>query len=130
MPPESIPCQKNRDAQLRRKPITDETRKKLSEVNKGRKLSEEHKKKLSESKQGNKLSEETKQKIKNSRLKGINNPKSKKVEQYDIDNNFITIFNSISEAAKECNTFHSSISACCHGKKKTSGGFIWKFRGN
>ena len=110
--------------------ISDESKQKISETMKGIKKSDKMRKKLSESKQGNKLSEETKQKIKNSRLKGINNPKSKKVEQYDIDNNFITIFNSISEAAKECNTFHSSISACCHGKKKTSGGFIWKFRGN
>lgn len=33
----------------------------------------------------------------------------------------------MSAAAKECNTFHSSISACCSGKKNTSGGFKWKF---
>jgi hypothetical protein len=51
-------------------PMSDETRKKLSEAHKGKKLSEEHKKKLSEARKGDKnpnfgktTSDETKQKI-------------------------------------------------------------------
>jgi len=110
--------------------ISDESKQKISETMKGIKKSDKMRTKLSDSKQGTKLSEETKQKIKDSRLRGSINPKSKKVEQYDMDNNLITVFNSMSEAAKECNTFHSSISACCHGKKNTSNGFKWKFQGN
>lgn len=42
---------------------SEETKKKISEANKGRKLSPEHKKKISEAHKGKKLSEETKLKI-------------------------------------------------------------------
>ena len=42
---------------------SEETKKKISEANKGRKLSAEHKKKISEAHKGKKLSEETKRKI-------------------------------------------------------------------
>jgi len=43
--------------------VSDETRKKLSEFNKGKKLSEEHKRKMSESHKGKKVSEEHKRKM-------------------------------------------------------------------
>ena len=45
------------------KSISEETGKKISEANKGRKFSEEHKRKISESEKGRKLSEETKKKM-------------------------------------------------------------------
>lgn len=83
--------------------------------------------KLSESNKGKKLSDETKEKIKNTRLKGKNNPRSKKVGQYSLDDKLIKIFDSMSDAARECNTYHSSISACCSGKKQTSAGYKWKY---
>jgi hypothetical protein len=107
--------------------ISEESKQKISDTMIGVKKSDEMRKKLSESKKGNKLSEETKQKIKDSRLTGSDNPKSKKVGQYDLNDNLIKIFDSMSQAAKECNTYHSSISSCCSGKKNTSGGFKWKF---
>ena len=53
--------------------------------------------------------------------------RKRKVNQYDLQNNFIKTFNSIREATYENNTFSSSISACCGGKLKTSGGYIWKY---
>jgi len=112
---------------LKNREISKETRKKISETMTGIKKTDEMCKKLSESKKGTKLSEQTKQKIKNTRLTGSDNPRSKRVAQYDFDNNLINIFSSISDAARECNTFHSSISACCNGKKQTSGGFKWKY---
>lgn len=46
-----------------RRRCSEETKKKISEANKGRKLSPEHKKKISEAHKGKKLSAETKQKI-------------------------------------------------------------------
>ena len=49
-------------ADMRRK-CSEETKKKISEANKGRKLSDETKKKISEAHKGKKLSEETKLKI-------------------------------------------------------------------
>lgn len=48
----------------KRKPKSEETRKKLSIALKGRIFSEEHKKKISESRKGFKISEETKRKLK------------------------------------------------------------------
>jgi len=112
---------------LKNREISIETRKKISESMIGIKKTDEMRKKLSESKKGTTLSEQTKQKIKNTRLTGSDNPKSKRVGQYDFDNNLINVFFSMSDAARECKTFHSSISACCNGKKQTSGGFKWKY---
>lgn len=107
--------------------ISEETKEKISNTMKGVKKSDEMKAKLSESKKGVKLSDETKEKIKNTRLKGKDNPKSKKVGQYSLDDELIKVFDSMSDAARECNTYHSSISACCSGKKQTSGGYKWKY---
>lgn len=49
---------------------------------------------------------------------------SKKVGQYDLNNNLIKIWNSISEAQKELKIAH--ISDCCNKKRKKAGGYIWK----
>lgn len=54
----------------------------------------------------------------------INNKKSKKVKQYNMNNEFIKEFNSIKEAEKE---FGKGISNCALGKSKTSNGYIWKY---
>ena len=51
-----------------------------------------------------------------------------KVGKYDSDNNLIQIYNSISEAARQNNISSSSnITSCCQGRRKTCGGFIWKY---
>ena len=55
------------------------------------------------------------------------NERHKRVDMYDIDNNYIKTFNSIIEASKEVNIYKSNISACCKGKLKTSAGYIWKY---
>ena len=52
---------------------------------------------------------------------------SKKVMQYDLNGNYIKTFNSIIEASKEVNVYHSNISACCKGKLHKTGGYIWKY---
>lgn len=49
-------------------PVTDETRKKLSEAGRGRKLSEETKQKIAESKKGKPRSEETREKLRKANL--------------------------------------------------------------
>ena len=56
---------------------------------------------------------------------GKENWNSKKVLQFDRNNNFIRKFNSIKEATKETKSKH--ISECCLGKRKLAGGFIWKY---
>lgn len=55
--------------------------------------------------------------------------KSKKVDQYDLNGNFIKTWKSLTEVEKELKISDSTISACCNGKKyyKTAGGFIWRY---
>ncbi len=50
----------------------------------------------------------------------------KKVDQYDLNGNFIKTWESTAEAERQLNLPHSKVSACCVGKRKTTGGFIWK----
>lgn len=52
----------------------------------------------------------------------------KKVEQYTLDEVYIKTFNSILEASAESGANDRHISAVCRGKRKTTGGFIWKYQ--
>lgn len=54
----------------------------------------------------------------------IDNKKSKKVKQFDLQGNFIKEYNSVKEAEQ---IFGKGISNCALGKSKTSNGFIWKY---
>jgi hypothetical protein len=49
------------------------------------------------------------------------------IEQYDLQNNFIKEWPSIAEAERQIG---GDIQACCKGKQKTAGGFIWKIKIN
>ena len=51
----------------------------------------------------------------------------KKVNQYDLEGNFIKTFNSIIEASKETNTYRANISACCRGKLNKTNNYIWRY---
>lgn len=48
--------------------------------------------------------------------------------QYNLDNTFLKVWNSASEAEQALGINHSHIAACCRGKQKTSGGYIWKYK--
>ena len=45
----------------------------------------------------------------------------------DLNNYFIKEFDSIAEANRKTSIAASNISACCKGKHKHAGGYIWKF---
>ena len=47
-----------------------------------------------------------------------------KINQYDLNGNFIKSFNSIKEAQRECRIRH--IEDCIKGKFKQMGGYVWK----
>ena len=80
---------------------------------KGRKFSEEHKKNMSKAQ------------------KGKPNYKCRKpILQFTKDMVFIREFDSATTASKELNINRSDITACCKGKHKTCGGFIWKYKEN
>lgn len=60
--------------------------------------------------------------------------KSKMINQYDKQGNFIQTFSSAMEAARAVgkitstsNGASSHITDCCRGKQKTAYGYIWKF---
>lgn len=58
---------------------------------------------------------------------GENNHNAQKVRQFDKNENFIKEYKTITEASKATGVSISKISAVCRGKRKTAGGFIWKF---
>ena len=58
---------------------------------------------------------------------GNNNPRVRKINQYDLDGNFIKTWNSIYDITKELNINRSSIWRCCTGKYKKSHNYIWRY---
>lgn len=58
---------------------------------------------------------------------GKDNKRSRKVNQYDKDGNFIKSWDSIKEAAIELKMHTQNIIACCQGRYATSHGYIWKY---
>ena len=51
----------------------------------------------------------------------------KRVKQFDRDGKYIATFNSILEASAQTGANDRHISAVCRGKRKTTGGFKWKY---
>lgn len=70
--------------------------------------------------------DKVKQKAKQNILKASNSEKIK-VNQYDINGNFIKQWNYIREVQKALNINNANISECCRGKRKTAGGYIWRY---
>ena len=108
--------------------FSEEHRKKMSEAHTGKHLSEEHRKKMSESKTGEKHpmfgkhhSEESKKKI--SESMGVNG-----ILQYSKDGKFIAEYPSIMEAERQTGCNRGHICSCCKGKRKSTGGYIWKYK--
>lgn len=56
------------------------------------------------------------------------NKRCRAVEQYSLNGEYITTFDSIKSAAETTNGSKTTIPLCCKGINKTSGGFIWKFK--
>lgn len=117
----------------------------------GRHLSDETKRKISESRKkyvgenspryGAKLSEETKEKIRKAHIgksglkgesnpmygvRGINNPLSVKVRQYDLRGNLVKTYNCIREAGED-GFSANNITSCCSNKLNCCDGYIWEY---
>lgn len=54
--------------------------------------------------------------------------KAKKVLQYDLNGNFIKEWESGTEVERQLKIDQGHISECCNGKRKKTGGFVWKFK--
>ena len=59
--------------------------------------------------------------------KGKNHNCSKKIEQYDLQGNFIRVWDSIADASREFNVSDGNIIKCCKKVNKTVRGYIWKY---
>lgn len=89
---------------------------KMSIARQGHKVSNETRRKMSLWQIGKKLSEETKRKI------------SKSCIKLSIDNVELAEYSRIIDAAKDNNISQSAISMAISGKKKTAGGYKWKYK--
>lgn len=109
--------------------MSEDTKKKISQIRKGMKFSPEHIQNLKNSHLGNKLSEETKRKLseinkgrihsEETRVKlRYSNPNRKEVGRFNEEGILVCKYESIKEAARilECNVGH--LSECCRGKRK------------
>ena len=68
-----------------------------------------------------KRTEENKKKI--SESKGVNG-----ILQFSKDGEFIAEYPSIMEASRQTGCSAPNICSCCKGKRKSTGGFIWKYK--
>lgn len=59
--------------------------------------------------------------------KMINGKTSKKVYQYDLEGNLIKEWESTHQVERETQYLFKNISACCLGKCKTIGGYVWRY---
>lgn len=129
------------------KHLSDATRQKISNGNRGKKMSLESRKKMGESRSGERNgmfgkhhSEETRRKIGEATkgkhihtqefIQGViarNKQRLKPIDQYALDGTFLKHWNSVTEAANETGIKQSSISENLIGRKKTAKGFIWKY---
>ena len=110
--------QKMRDAHMG-KTHSDESKQKLRDAQMGKTHSEESKQKIRDAQIGKTLSDETKKKMRDAKPK-------KTVEQWDCDV-LKKIYPSIREAERQTLIDSGDISKVCKGKKKTAGGYTWKY---
>lgn len=75
---------------------------------------------------GKPVNVERREKIRKANM-GIRNGRAKSVNQYDLRNNFIKYWDYAKQASDILNINLSGIIACCRGRAKTSGGYIWKY---
>ena len=87
--------------------------------NKNKVIHSETRKKLSEARKKRVTTEETR--AKTSQALG------KSVKQLSLDGNLIAVFKSMKQAAKILEIGSKGISACCKGRRKTTGGFKWEY---
>lgn len=58
---------------------------------------------------------------------GNKNPYSRKIYQYSIDGEFISVYDSIGLASKDTGICYACIIACARGKRNMAGGYKWEY---
>lgn len=77
---------------------------------------------------GFKHSDESKEKMRQCRIGKIGGSRAKPVLQYDLDGNYVKEFVSANNADDELDLGHGSVYSACIGKKKSVGGYMWRFK--
>lgn len=98
-------------------PTSEEAKRKISKANKGKPCPEHQKQYLSQLNKG----------IIPNNLDANHIRNQKRVDQFDLDGNYIASFPSIRIAGRTCEISENGIGLCCRGINKTAGGYIWKF---
>ena len=96
---------------------TDETRRKNSEAHTGKK----------NPMYGKHHSEDTKRKMSEAHKEKIY-ANTKPILQFSKDGELIAEYSSIHEASRQTGCNASHICSCCKGKRKSAGGFIWRYK--
>ena len=118
----------------RQSPHKIDTGIKISNSKKGMVLTEDWKEKISNNTKGNKNrlgtthSSKTKQKMSELKKGKIRPNIYKPVIQLDQNDNIISNFNSVTEAAESTGCYKSAITMCCNGKLKQTKGFKFKYK--
>lgn len=126
--------------------LSKEHKEKISKANKGKIVSDETKRRQSIAKKGKCsrktfiFSKETIEKMRKAALnkdytsdsyingiKKATEKRKKPVIQMDLDGNIIKIWSCAKEVEETIKVFATTIAAVCKGKKKTTGGFKWKY---
>lgn len=102
-------------------------REKMSKSHRGKKHSDIHNKHVSEALIGHAVSEATRNKISES-CKGHMAVNARAVLQYSKDGELVAEYKSLHEAAKASGGSAQNIYHACHGRYKTSCGFVWKYK--
>ena len=79
---------------------------------------------------GFKHSEESKEKMRQYRLGKTGGSRAKPVLQYDLSGNFIKEYVSANNADEVMKLGSGNVYAACTGKKKSVGGYMWRFKTN
>ena len=112
----------------RGKVTPDEVKMKISKSSKGRTISDKTREKISKSHFGKKLSDETKRKIGNAQ-RGVNKDLlGKGIQKISMNGKLICEYSSLSEAWRQTGVNYRNICSVCQGKRKTAGGYIWKYK--
>lgn len=90
----------------------------------GKPRDDKTKKAISEKLIGSKRSEETKEKVRRS----IIQKQGRAVLQFSKNGEFIREWEAGAVAARELGLDKANLNACCKGKKKSCGGYIWKYK--
>lgn len=115
--------------------MSEEFRQKISELTSGennpmygKHHTEETKEKISKKLRGRIIPEDILQKINEARPRSEKHFKAKCIVQLNKDGTFVREWAYIRLAGKTLNISESHISSCCRNKRKSAGGFMWKYK--